>query len=769
MENNKKENRFNVGLLKFSWEREADEKRMVLREYKAMMSHAKAVSWGQKGKIRKAFEMAATAHDGMRRKSGEPYIMHPLAVARILVEEVDLDDPNSIICALLHDTVEDTDVTLDDIEKEFGVECREIVDGLTKINSKGVSDENISEQAENFRKILLTISHDIRVVIIKLADRLHNMRTLGAKKRTSALKIASETLFLYAPLAHRLGLYSIKTDLENLALKHSQPELYEDIDRRMAKFRGMEEKYIQNFVKEIKKQLKPLDLKFKIKYRFKTVYSVYKKMQRQGVPFEQVYDLFAIRAIVKSKPEREQSDCWQVYSSISNKFPPLPKRLRDWVTHPKENGYESLHMTVIGPQGRWVEVQIRTERMDRIAEKGIAAHWKYKENGEQYEEELSNWIERVRDTLENPSINALDAVKEFRENLQPHNLYVFSPMGELFRVPTGASVLDFAYKIHSDIGDKAIGGKVNNEVVKLDYELKSGDQVEVLTSRLIQVQDDWEHMVKTAHARKHIRRSLVQQKKLAMEKGIEMYKRGLLKYSEEDSADDQKLMRELLTFMKYASREEFLLALGSKKIDASRIKEFIDLKKEGIAIEEAAIEEWEKKIRKRELQYKELGFNIDELVLTSGQQVDKFKLATCCKPVRGDDILGILRGGELEIHRPSCPTAISLMSSFGRNIIQVRWTEHSNQIDFLASIKVVGIDRKGMLSDLIHVITDIMKINISKVSIESQDRMFEGLFNVYIANTEELDRLLLRLGKVSGVVSINRTGSDFVPFQKKEN
>lgn len=752
--------------MKFSWEREADEKKQVLRAYKSMMSRAKAVSWGEKGKIRKAFEMAAKAHDGMRRKSGEPYIMHPLAVARILVEEVELDDPISIICALLHDTVEDTEVTLEDIENAFGKECREIVDGLTKINRKEVADENISEQAENFRKILLTISHDIRVVIIKLADRLHNMRTLGAKKRTSALKIASETLYLYAPLAHRLGLYGIKTDLENYALMHSQPELYADIDEKMAKFRGMEEKYIQNFVKEVKKQLKPLDLKFTIKYRFKTVYSVYKKMQRQGVPFDQVYDLFAIRAIVKSKPEREQSDCWQVYSAIANKFPPLPKRLRDWVTHPKENGYESLHMTVIGPQGRWVEVQIRTERMDRTAEKGIAAHWKYKDNGDQYEEELGNWIERVRDTLENPSINALDAVKEFRENLQPHNLYVFTPKGELFRVPTGASVLDFAYKIHSDIGDKAIGGKVNNEIVKLDYELKSGDQVEVLTSSMVQVQEDWERMVKTAHARKHIRRAIAHQAKVSLQKGIDMYNRGLLKYMAKDAKDDSKLMRELLTFMKYASREDFFLALGSKKIDSSRIKEFIDLKKQGIAIEEAAIEEWEKKIRKRELQYKELGVNIDELVLHSGQQVDKFKLASCCKPVRGDDILGILRSGELEIHRPSCPNAISLMSSFGRNIIQVRWTEKT--IDFLASVKVVGIDRKGMLSDLIHVITDIMKINISKVSIESQDRMFEGLFNVYIPNTEDLDRLLVRLKKVTGVVSVSRTGSDFIPFQKKD-
>ncbi len=758
-----------MGLINFSWEREADEKKLVLRAYKAMMSHAKAVSWGQKGKIRKAFELAAKAHDGMRRKSGEPYIMHPLAVARILVEEIELDDPNSIICALLHDTVEDTDVTLEDIEKNFGVECRDIVDGLTKIKGTSVADENISEQAENFRKILLTISNDIRVVIIKLADRLHNMRTLGAKKRTSALKIASETLYLYAPLAHRLGLYNIKTDLENLALQHSQPELFEELDEKMARFRGMEEQYIKNFVQEIKKQIKPLEIKFDIKYRFKTVYSVYKKMQRQGVPFEQVYDMFAIRVIMKSKPDREQSDCWQVYSAISNKYPPLPKRVRDWVTHPKENGYESLHMTVIGPQGRWVEVQIRTERMDRLAEKGIAAHWKYKENGDQYEEELSNWIERVRDTLENPSINALDAVKEFHENLQPHNLYVFTPRGELFRVPTGASVLDFAYKIHSDIGDRAIGGKVNNEVVTLDHELKSGDQVEVLTSRHVQVQEDWIHKVNTAHARKHIRRSLVQVRKKALEKGIEIYKHGLMRYMEKEARNDQKLMRELLTFMKYGSRDEFLLALGSKKIDASRIREFIDLKKEGIAIEEAVIEEWEKKIRKRELQFKELGFNIDELVLTSGQQVDQFKLASCCKPVRGDDILGILRGGELEIHRPSCPNAISLMSSFGRNIIQVRWKEHSNQVDFLASIKVVGMDRKGMLSDLINEITAIMKINISKVSIESQDRMFEGLFNVYISNTEELDRLLQRLGKVGGVVTATRTGSDFVPFQKPDN
>ena len=754
-----------MALLKLSWDKDGDERKEILRAYRAMMKHAKVTSWVDRGKIRKAFEYAANAHDGMRRKSGEPYILHPLAVARVLAEEMELSDHITIMCALLHDVVEDTEVSLDDIEREFGKKCRDIIDGLTKIKSAGAFDESISDQAENFRKILLTISEDIRAVLIKIADRLHNMRTLGSMKQVKMLKISSETLFLYAPLAHRLGLYEIKNELQNLSLKYSQGDLYAEIEQNIERYKKDSQGYVEAFMASIEGQLKATGLKFDIKNRYKSVYSVYKKMQRQGVNFEEVYDLFAVRIILKTRPDLEQADCWRAYSIISEKYPPNPKRLRDWISVPRENGYESLHVTVMGPQGRWIEVQIRTERMDQTAERGIAAHWKYKGNDDQYEDTLNDWIEEVRKILENPSLNALDAVREFREKLQSHNVYVFTPKGKLIRVPTGASILDFAYKIHSRIGDTAIGARVNSEVVSLDYELKPGDQVEVLTSRQVQAKEEWLRLVKTARAKDHIKKTLNFKRKEAIDKGHEMFQWRLQQfdYKQED------IMRELLTYLKFPSAADFYFALGMKHIDTLKIKEFIDLKREGKEIELAAIEEWEKKIRMREQRFKELGFDIDDLVLHEGQNISNFQVSKCCNPVRGDNIMGILMGDRLEIHRPSCQEAISLMSNYGPHIIQVRWAEGYNRVDFLASIKVVGLDRQGMLSDLIHVITSQMKLNIAKVSIESQDNMFEGLFNVYISDTEELESVMERLGKLRNVMMVNRTGGDFTPFQKGES
>lgn len=754
-----------MALLRFSWEKDGDERRLILRAYRAMMKHAKVTSWVDRGKIRKAFEYAANAHDGMRRKSGEPYILHPLAVARVLAEEMELSDHVTIMCALLHDVVEDTEVTLDDIEREFGKKSRDIIDGLTKIKGAGAFDESISDQAENFRKILLTISEDIRVVLIKLADRLHNMRTLGSMKEVKMLKISSETLYLYAPLAHRLGLYEVKNELQNLSFKHSQRDLYEDIEQRIERYKKDSQGYIEAFMSSIGDQLKAAGLKFTIKNRYKSVFSAYKKMQRQGVNFDEVYDLFAVRIILKTRPELEQADCWRTYSIISEKYTPNPKRLRDWISVPRENGYESLHVTVMGPQGRWIEVQIRTERMDQIAERGIAAHWKYKGNDDQYEDTLNDWIEEVRKILENPSLNALDAVREFRENLQPHNVYVFTPKGKLIRIPTGASILDFAYKIHSRIGDTAIGAKVNSEVVSLDYELKPGDQVEVLTSRQVQAKEEWLRLVKTVRAKEHIKKALNFKRKEAIDKGIEMFQWRLDQFNIEQN----DIMRELLTYLKFPSPEDFYYALGMKHIDTQKVKEFIDLKLEGKEIELADIEEWEKKIRMREQRFKELGFDIDDLVLHEGQSISNFKLAKCCHPVRGDNIMGILLGDKLEIHRPSCQEAITLMSNFGPQIIQVRWAEGYNRVDFLASIKVVGLDRQGMLSDLIHVLTSQMKLNLAKVSIESQDNMFEGLFNVYISDTAELETVIERLSKLRNVMMVTRTGGDFTPFQKAES
>ena len=605
-------------------------------EFEALLGDLATVSEEERNQISHAFHFAKQAHQGIKRKSGEPYIFHPVAVARIVVHEMGLEDPVSIISALLHDVVEDTRYELADMEREFGPKVREIIDGLTKISgSVGLANslmESQSLQAENFRKVLLTISNDIRVVLVKLGDRLHNMRTMGAMRPEKALKKTSETLYIYAPLAHRLGLYEIKTEMEDLALKYSQPTVYNDIKQKINESKMEAQAYIDRFIAGIRKQIEPTGLTFEVKSRFKSVFSIYSKMMRKKVPFEEIFDLYAIRIILNTQMEQEKQDCWYVYALLTSRYRPNPKRIRDWISVPKANGYESLHTTVLGPEGKWVEVQIRTKRMDDIAEKGIAAHWKYKEENESKEGVINHWIGQVREILENPSLDALEALKEFKENLQPDDVFVFTPKGEMVRMPINATVLDFAYKIHSNIGDTAIGAKLNNQVVTLDSILRPGDQVEVITSKKQRPQEDWLRIVKTARAKNSIKNSLRRRRKEDEEKGRRIFKWRARKYAMDEK---HPYMKELLAYFMVPSMEEFYIRLGRRQINIAKIADFISLKEEGKEIASEYIEEWERKHRAGQKRKPDQGVTSGMLDIGSDQLFDNYVLASCCNPGSG--------------------------------------------------------------------------------------------------------------------------------------
>ncbi|RMG71041.1 MAG: bifunctional (p)ppGpp synthetase/guanosine-3',5'-bis(diphosphate) 3'-pyrophosphohydrolase [Bacteroidetes bacterium] len=725
----------------------------MMSKYRAIIRSIKHATKSEKNEIRRAFDFGRQAHEGMRRKSGEPFFMHPLEVARIVVVEMGLEDTTSVIAAFLHDVVEDTDVELSDIRREFGVKAAEIIDGLTKISGQTNFEKMDSKQAENFRKILLTISNDIRVVLIKLADRLHNMRTLSSMRTESMLRNTSETLYIYAPLAHRLGLYEIKTELEDLAFKFSQPAIYQGIEEKLTASRDKAEEYIERFIKGIRKALRNLGLKYTVKSRFKTIYSIHNKMVRKNLPFEEIYDKYAVRIILETRPGMEKEDCWKVYSLISEIYRPNPKRVRDWITVAKDNGYESLHTTLMGPEGRWVEVQIRTTRMDQVAEKGIAAHWKYKENGELADENLTEWIAHIRDILQNPNLNALEAVREFRANLEPNDVFVFTPKGEMVRLPSRSTVLDLAYKIHTDVGNTAIGAKVNNQVVTLEEVLRPGDQVEILTSRKGYPRREWLRFVRTSRARDQIRNAMRKQQKEAIEQGRQLFYWRARQYGVDEH---HPIMKELLAYFMKPTMEDFFFDLGMKRVESKRISEFIQMKKEGRELDKAHFEAWERKQRNRTARYEDLGVNPDLLVLGKEHNIDNHVLARCCNPLPGDDVLGFDEGDRVVIHRTGCEKAITLMSNFSSNIIRAKWAEGQADVEFLAGLKVVGIDKQGMLNDLIRIISLRMKINIRKVTIESQEGMFEGLFHLYVPNTRILDELIRRIESLPNVYTVGR-------------
>ncbi len=721
-----------------------EEKKEILKRYRSLLRACKpSVGPAAKKRIRLAFNTALEAHRGMRRRSGEPYIYHPLAVARIVAAEIGLG-ATSIICALLHDTVEDTDLTLEDIESLFGKKESRIIDGLTKI--AGVFDNKSSIQAENFRKILLTLSDDVRVILIKLADRLHNMRTLAVMPREKQVKIASESAYLYAPLAHRLGFYAIKTELDDLALRYTEPQIYQQINEKLQATKKERDRFISEFTKPLGVEFKKQKLKFEIKGRPKSIHSIWNKMKRQEIPFEEVYDLFAIRIIIDTPSEREKADCWRVYSIVTDFFVPNPDRLRDWISTPKANGYEALHTTVMSNPGKWVEVQIRTRRMDDIAEKGYAAHWKYKESAS--ESAVDEWLGKIREILENPEANALDFIDDFKLNLFAEEIFVFTPKGELRTLPSGSTAIDFAFDIHSDVGSRCIGAKVNHKLVPISHELNSGDQVEIITSTKQFPKEDWLTFAVTAKAKSKIKSSLKEQRKKTAEFGKETFDRRLRQLK----TSLQKInMNNVLLHFKCPSPTDLYYKVATDQLDLRELGDVLSGKikprpKLRPRKEEPSFEDMVRKVRGTS----------DALVI--GENMDKidYKMSPCCNPIPGDEVFGFITINEgIKIHRSNCPNAIQLMSNYAYRIVKARWTGQK-QIAFMAGIRITGADDVGVVNSITKIISSELKVNMRSISIESQDGLFEGTIMLFVHDTEHLKKLMHKLQQLKGILSVTR-------------
>jgi GTP pyrophosphokinase len=720
------------------------ENRELRRRYRALLKVSKNVRTRQdKERVRKAFDVAIEAHKDMRRKSGEPYVYHPIEVARIVSEEIGLGT-TSIVCALLHDTVEDTDITLDDIERMFGKKERIIIDGLTKISE--VVDYTVSLQAENFRKILLTLSDDVRVILIKLADRLHNMRTLDSMRRDKQLKIASETSYLFAPLAHRLGLYSLKTELEDLSLKYTEPEMYQEITSKLKKTKAVRTRFVNRFSSPIRQELERQNMKFEIKGRTKSIFSIYNKIKNKGVPFEEIYDVFAIRIIIDTQKDREKAECWNAYSIVTDFYQPKPDRLRDWLSTPKANGYESLHTTVMSPGGKWVEVQIRSRRMDEIAEKGYAAHWKYKEGTS--ESNFDNWINKIRELLENPEGNAVEFIDDFKLNLFSEEIFVFTPKGEIRNLPMGASALDFAFEIHSEIGSHCMGVKVNHKLVPLSTKLKSGDQVEIITSKKQRPNESWLDYVITGKAKSKIRSALRDDKRRLAKEGELKFAKWLKKHHINNTESN---IRELLSFYRLPSPFELYYKFEIGRLNLKRVEE---LKIEGGRVIGRAQEE--KKSNELEEKLKKHGKAEEMLVI--GEDMDNFdyKLSVCCNPIPGDEVFGFITVSEgIKIHKTNCPNAAQLMSNYAYRIVKARWTRQQ-QIAFLAGIKVTGIDDVGLVNNITKLISEELNVNMRSISFDSDDGVFDGTIMVYVHDTKHLKKLMGKMKHIGGVINVSR-------------
>ena len=724
---------------------EEQEKKLILREYRALYRGLKSrIKPGDRKIIRQAFETAVEAHKTMRRKSGEPYILHPLAVARICVEEIGLG-VRSTICSLLHDTVEDTDITLEDIEREFGSEIAKIVDGLTKIST--VVDVNASQQAENFRKILLTLTDDPRVIIIKLADRLHNMRTLDSMKSEKQLKISSETVYVYAPLAHRMGLYNIKTEMEDLAMKYLEPETYKEIARKLAETKKERTRFINEFIKPLKDKLEAAHLNFEIHGRPKSIHSIWNKMKKKGVAFEEVYDLFAIRIILNSPTEREKEDCWKVYSMITDEYTPSPERLRDWLSNPKSNGYEALHTTVMGPSGKWVEVQIRTMRMNEIAEKGLAAHWKYKE-GAGDESRFDKWFGQIREVLGSQDTDSVDFLQDFKMSFLAEEIYIYTPKGDVKMLPVGATALDFAFGVHSEVGSKCIGAKVNHKLVPISHKLRSGDQVEIITSNKQKPSEDWLNFVVTAKARTKIKDALKEAKRGVAEEGKYTLQRKLEGIG---AAMNQHNIDEIVNYYKFPSPLELYYQIAIKNIDLKELKEF---KVSGDRLD------MPKPVRITEIKHEiptALPRKDAELIIF-GESSDKivYNLANCCKPIPGDDVFGFVTTGKgLTIHRTNCPNAAKLLANYGHRIVKTKWAKNK-EISFLTGLKIIGLDDVGVVNKITSLISGELRINIAAITIEAREGLFEGTIKLFVHDKEELEELVQNLKKLQGIQSVDR-------------
>jgi GTP pyrophosphokinase len=727
-----------------------EEKKEIASRYKDMLKDTyQTLSNDDKLLIRKAFDVAADAHKDQRRKTGEPYIYHPIAVAKIVANEIGLGAP-SIAAALLHDVVEDTEYSFADIEQLFGETITKIVNGLTKI-SRLQKDQDISIQAENFRKMLLTLNDDVRVILIKIADRLHNMQTLDSMKPGKQVKIASETLFIYAPLAHRLGLYNIKTQLEDLGLKYTEPEVYLDIKNKISDSRELRDQYIDKFTDILKSSLDKEGFKYSIKGRTKSIYSIRRKMQIQNVSFEEVYDKFAIRIIYKSTPKNEKFDAWKIYSIVTDHFSPNPNRLRDWITQPKSTGYESLHTTVMGPRGKWVEVQIRSERMDEIAEKGYAAHFRYK-HGSQKESGLEEWLNKLRESLENPDVNAIDFVEQFKLNLYAKEIYVFTPNGDIKSLPKGATAIDFAFAIHTEVGMHCRAAKVNGKLVQLSKELHSGDQVEIITSKTQKPKLGWLDIVKTARAKSKIKSILKEEQKMIASEGKEILERKLrhLKIKV-----NERTINELVNFFKLKTSFDLFYQIGTGTISNPQLKKYANQRSNALmhflktkmnrptALKNEAVKE-------------EVTPEYDMLVFGKDEEKLKYSLSKCCNPIPGDKVFGFITIKDgIKVHKHNCPNALSMQSQYAYRVISAKWID-SKQVGFKATVELTGVDTIGLVNEVTRVISSNLNVNIHSLNISSDEGIFLGRIVVEIKNNNQLNQLVQKLLKIDGIEKVKR-------------
>lgn len=726
------------------------ENKEIAKQYKELLRVSyQTLSAKDKKLIRSAFDVSVDAHKNQRRKSGEAYVFHPIAVAKIVASEIGLDAV-SIAAALLHDVVEDTEYTLDDIERLFGETVAKIVDGLTKI-AHLKKDANISQQAENFRKMLLTLHDDIRVIIIKIADRYHNMLTMDAMPEHKQVKLASETLYIYAPLAHRIGLYNIKTQLEDLSLKYTEPEVYNDILKKIEQTYEEQQKYIDNFSAVLEDSLNKEGLDYTIKGRMKSIFSMRRKMNLQNVTYDEIYDKFAIRIIYDSDTENEKFIAWKIYSIVTDHFTPNPIRLRDWISSPKSTGYEALHITVMGPESRWVEVQIRSERMHEIAEKGYAAHFKYK-HGDQKEQGIEEWLNKLQEALETSNGSAVDFVEEFKLNLYSKEIFVFTPKGELISLPKGATPLDFAFNIHTEVGMRTRGAKVNGKLVPLSTPLKSGDQLEVITSESAKPNQNWLEYATTARARSKIRSSLREEKKSVATEGKEILRRKLKSQKVSISEDS---INKMVIYFKLQTSLDLFYRVGIGAIDNQMIKDFAS------SYNNAFISFFKNRIRKKpvpeNIDKDEITSNYDMLVFGKEEEKLAYKLSQCCNPIPGDNVFGFVSVNEgIKVHKKNCPNAISLQSNYAYRIIGAKWID-STQEEFMAEIKLTGIDNLGLMNQITKIISDNLHVNMRHLNFDSDGGTFTGRITVVVKNNAILKKLIGILKQVSGVEKVTRT------------
>jgi len=728
-----------------------EENKEIANRYKDLLKGTyEVLSKKDKELIRKAFDIAVDAHSNQRRKTGEPYIFHPIAVAKIVAMEIGLG-ATSIAAALLHDVVEDTTYTIDDMEQLFGETIARIVNGLTKI-SRLNKEQDASIQAENFRKMLLTLHDDVRVILIKIADRLHNMQTMDAMPPHKQVKIASETLYIYAPLAHRLGLYNIKQELEDLGLKYTEPEVFNSIITKIKESKEEQKEYLKRFSNTLKNDINKENFEYEIKGRFKSIFSIRRKMRNQNVTFDEVFDKYAIRIIFKPVSEDEKHDAWKIYSIVTDNFRPNPARLRDWISQPKSTGYEALHITVVGPDAQWVEVQIRSERMNEIAEKGYAAHFKYKQ-GEDSESGLEGWLNKLKETLENQEINAVDFVEDFKLNLYAKEIYVFTPKGDLKSLPKDASALDFAFSIHTDVGLKCRGAKVNGKLRPLSYVLKSGDQIEVITSSKNKPNSRWLDFVITARARTKIRAALKEEEKLIAEEGKAILTRKLRHLK---IPFNEKTINELVVYFKLRTSFDLFYRIGNGAIDNTQLKAFVAQRNSRI------LNFFKTKLRRSPSQEdftentEEVTFKFDALVFGKEEEKLDYKLSKCCNPISGDKVFGFLTINDgIKVHKMNCPNAISLQSNYAYRIMKAKWIDSTKQ-DFKAVLHMNGVDNEGIVNNVTRIISNSQGINLQRINISGDEGIFDGKISLNVKNSSQLNKLIQRIKKVEGVKKVER-------------